>query len=151
MTAPDPIILGWREWAELPALSLAPLAAKLDTGARSCALHARVLETFERQGAPWIRFLALPGAKQGERLLEAPVADRRGIRSSNGEQQFRYLIRTSLRLGEREAQVELSLARRHRLRHPLLIGRTALQALGVYVDAGHEHRLAPPADPASDR
>ena len=83
--------------------------------------------------------------------LAAPVADRRGIRSSNGEQQFRYLIHTSLRLGEREAQVELSLARRHRLRHPLLIGRTALQALGVYVDAGHEHRLAPPADPASDR
>lgn len=151
MTAADPIILGWREWAELPALSLAPLAAKLDTGARSCALHARVLETFEQQGAPWIRFLALPGAKHGERLLEAPVADCRGIRSSNGERQFRYVIRTPLRLGKRETEVELSLARRHRLRHPLLIGRAALQALDIYVDAGREHCLALPADPTSDR
>jgi hypothetical protein len=134
--APDtaePLVVGWREWASLPELGIAQVEAKIDTGARTSALHANSIEAFERDGARWVRF-DVTGEAASVPWHEAPVADRRSIRSSNGETEVRYVIRTALSLAGRVWPVEISLTNRERMELPMLIGRAAL-AGRVLVDA----------------
>ena len=126
---PDaPQIVGWREWVALPDLGVPALKAKLDTGARTSALHAEQITPFDRDGAPWVRFVVRPRPKHPETAFtcEAPVVGRRAVRSSNGQTQTRYVIRTSVALGEQTWPIECTLTRRTGMRFPMLLGRTAL-------------------------
>jgi ribosomal protein S6--L-glutamate ligase len=107
--------------------------AKIDTGARTSALHANSIEPFEADGAAWVRF-DVAGESESVPWHEAPVADRRSVRSSNGETEQRYVIRTGLVLAGRAWPVEISLTNRERMELPMLIGREAL-AGRVLVDA----------------
>ena len=127
---------GWREWVALPDLGVEHIKAKLDTGARSSALHAFDLEEFERDGAAWVRFSIHPWQESAEEshTVELPVHDRRTIRSSNGHVQQRYVVRTNLRLLDRTFPVEVTLARRDAMGFRLLIGREALRR-GFLVDS----------------
>ena len=127
------VVVGWREWAGLPELGIARIAAKVDTGARTSALHADLIERVERDGAPFVRF-GVTGEAAGTPVHEAPVIDRRPVKSSNGETEMRFVIRTGLALAGRVWPIELTLTKRDRMELPMLIGRQALAGRAL-VDA----------------
>jgi hypothetical protein len=127
-------VVGWRELASLPDLGLAGIPAKIDTGARTSALHAEVLDDFRRNGERFVRFAVdWDGTRH---FCEAVHVDLRGITSSNGESQERFVIKTPLMIGNVTFRAEISLADRSQMQFPMLIGRTALRRRFV-VDSGH--------------
>jgi hypothetical protein len=121
------IELGWREWAVLPDLGLPRMRAKIDTGARSCALHVDAQWRFVEAGAPWVGFRVRCGRRR-VRTVEAaaPLLDEREVVDSGGHRGLRPFLRTSLWLGGQERAVEINLADRGGMLFPLLVGRSAL-------------------------
>lgn len=120
------IAVGWREWAALPELGLPRLRAKLDTGARSSALHVERQWRFVEAGAPWVGFALLPRPQVGEVEAAAAIVDERMVTDSGGHRTLRVFLRTRLRLAGIEHEIEMNLADRCGMRFPLLLGRTAL-------------------------
>ena len=134
------ITVGWRELVSLPELGLAGIPAKIDTGARTSSLHADVLDDFMRGGERFVRFAV---DWDGQRhFCEAVHVDVRGITSSNGDQQTRFVIKTPLMIGKMKFRAEISLADRSQMQFPMLIGRTALRRRMV-VDSGHSWLQSP--------
>ncbi|MDD9943813.1 MAG: RimK/LysX family protein [Myxococcales bacterium] len=132
------LVAGWIETIDLPDLRVFGLNAKLDTGAKSSALH---VDNLVMIGGRCVRFdvvIEMPG-KRKVRHVEAPVSRRGRVRSSNGEYTTRVFITTRMRLGELERTIELSLVDRGRMLHRMLVGRTSLK--GVLVDASRRHVL----------
>lgn len=127
-------IVGWRELVGLPALNLEGVPAKIDTGARTSSLHAEVIDEVERSDGKYVRFAVDWGGVRHE--CEAIHVDVRGITSSNGETQQRYVIKTQLRIGEIDFKTEISLADRSDMKFPMLIGRSALRRRFL-VDSGY--------------
>ncbi|MEZ5682208.1 MAG: RimK/LysX family protein [Erythrobacter sp.] len=135
-------VVGWRELVHLPELGLSGIPAKIDTGARTSSLHANVLEEFERDGQKFVRF-AVDFAQQNVRqVCEAVHVDIRGITSSNGETQYRYVIKTPLKIGGEQFRAEISLADRSDMKFPMLIGRSSLRRRFV-VDSGYSWLQTP--------
>lgn len=120
-----------------------PIKAKLDTGARTSALHAFDLEPFEVDGAPWIAFAIHPAQRQAhpEVLCRAPLLGQRLITSSSGHQQLRYVIRTEAHIGETRFSMDLSLADRDQMGFRLLIGREAMRRR-LLVDPSRSYQLS---------
>lgn len=135
-----PHTAGWREWVSLPDLGVPWIKAKLDTGARSSAIHAFDLEEFERDGAAWVRFSVHPWQRSAEDAVdvELPVHDRRAVRSSSGHTDERYVVLMTVRLLDRTVTTEMTLSRRDEMGFRLLIGREALRQ-GFLVDAGRSY------------
>lgn len=129
-------VVGWRELVNLPDLGLQDIPAKIDTGARTSSLHGTVIEEFARNGEKYVRF-AIDFPQQNVRqVCEAVHVDVRGITSSNGETQYRYVIKTPMRIGDVEFRAEVSLADRSDMQFPMLIGRSSLRRRFV-VDSGY--------------
>lgn len=128
------LVVGWREWVALPDLGIARIEAKIDTGARTSALHANSIEPFEHDGLACVRF-DVAGEAESVPWHKAPIADRRAVRSSNGESELRFVIRTELLLAARRWPIEITLTNRERMELPMLIGREALAGRAL-VDAG---------------
>jgi len=130
--------LGRRELIDLPALGLAGVEAKVDTGAYTSAIHCQDvrLATDPATGQPvlHVRLLDPEHPTTDGRPLAFREFDRRDIRSSNGEVQARYVIRTVVRLYGQDFGAEFSLADRSDLRHPVLLGRTLLRQGRFVVD-----------------
>jgi hypothetical protein len=120
-------VIGWREWLALPQLGVRTIKAKIDTGARSSALHVEALEVFRRRGIRWLRFRVDTG-RRGIGLLscEAPVHDRRIVTDSGGHRSARWFIRTRVELAGASFMAEINLTDRRNMLFPLLLGRTAL-------------------------
>jgi ribosomal protein S6--L-glutamate ligase len=131
-----PLILGWEEWVALPELGLPAIKAKVDTGARTSALHAYDAEPFGPGRARKVRFRVHPVPRRDHPAIEctARLIDRREVRSSNGERETRYVIETPIRIGEREWPIEVTLANRNMMTYRMLLGRQAIPQ-GVLVDA----------------
>jgi ribosomal protein S6--L-glutamate ligase len=130
-----PLILGWEEWVALPQLGLPAIKAKVDTGARTSALHAFHAEPFGPARGRKIRFGVHPIPNRDDVAIEctARLIDRRLVRSSNGEREQRYVIETAICIGEREWPIEVTLANRNMMSYRMLLGRQAI-ASGVLVD-----------------
>jgi ribosomal protein S6--L-glutamate ligase len=139
--ATAPFILGWEEWIALPELGLPAIKVKVDTGARTSALHAAFVEPFGPKRAPKVRFGVhpVPGRADLEIVCEAPVVDRREVRSSNGEREERYVIATPIRIGDREWPIEVTLTNRDTMVYRMLLGRQAI-IKGVLVDPSASFR-----------
>jgi hypothetical protein len=125
--------LGWREWIGLPGLNIPRIKAKIDTGARTSALHAFRVEAFTQDAQQWVRFAIHP--IQGDSSVEvectAAVIDRRLVRDSGGHEELRYVIDTAVSLGDDRFQCEVTLTDRDSMSFRVLLGRTALR--GKYV------------------
>jgi ribosomal protein S6--L-glutamate ligase len=136
-----PFILGWEEWVALPELGLPAIKAKVDTGARTSALHAYFAEPFGSARKPMIRFGVHPIPRRGdvEVICTAPVIDRREVTSSNGERETRYVISTLLAIGSREWPIEVTLTNRDTMSYRMLLGRQAISD-GILVDPASSFR-----------
>ena len=140
------MIVGWREWVQLPDLGDFKVKAKIDTGARSSAIHAWKIEPFRKHKADWVRFELHPNQDDNKTRIacEAAVVDSRGIKSSNGEVQTRYVIATHMRIGAYQWPIELTLTRRDEMGFRMLVGRTALKP-GALVNPAKSF-LVPPVN-----
>lgn len=140
------LVFGWEEWAAAPDLELPAVKVKIDTGARTSALHALEIEPFGPARTRRVRFLVHPSPDrpEAEAACEAPLLDRRPVRSSNGQAELRCFIRTRLRVGAVERTVELSLTDRGLMTYRMLLGRRALAAFGALVDPSRTGLQASP-------
>jgi len=121
-------ILGWEEWVSLPNLSLPAIKAKVDTGARTSALHALAIEPFGTDKNPQVRFIMQPDPANPsiEVVCSAKVLDRRNVTSSNGVSELRYVIGTKISVGGRSWPIEVSLTNRETMGYRMLLGRSAI-------------------------
>ncbi|AUG52360.1 ATP-dependent zinc protease family protein [Thalassospira marina] len=123
-------VLGWREWIGLPDFGVPLIKAKVDTGARTSSIHATHLELVEIDHKKFVKFV-LPhyrGDGHGPIHCKAPLVAIRDIRSSNGEQDERYIVSSHIAVGHHRVKVEISLANRSLMGFPMLLGRTAIKA-----------------------
>ncbi len=130
MPHPDKTIIGWREWLALPDLGIKAIKAKLDTGARTSALHAHDIEPFESSGVLKVKFGVHPLQRKKEVEIHcvADVVDRRRVTSSDGQSEKRYVIRTLMELGNLRWPIELTLTSRKSMRFRMLLGRSAMSS-----------------------
>lgn len=128
MRAP-PTLIGWREWVAFPDLGVGRIKAKIDTGAKTSAIHAFRVKTVIRDGVEFAEFFLHPEQKRKkpEVFCSARVVGRRDIRSSNGRVEKRLIVRTRLSIGGREYPIELSLTNRDAMGFRLLLGRDAFR------------------------
>ncbi len=148
--ATEPV--GWREWVGLPDWGIEWVKAKIDTGARTSALHAFEIDEFERDGATWVRFAVHPWQRSGsdEQWVEAERIDERPVRSSSGVQTVRPVVRTRVRVGSSSFPIELTLTRRDEMGFRMLLGRQALTGRFV-VDPSRSYLGGRPAADVRNR
>ncbi len=140
-------IAGWREWVAFPDLGIPAIKAKLDTGARTSALHAYDVERFRRNGVSMVRFKVHPIQRSEEAVVvaEAPRVEPRTVRSSSGHEDRRVVIVTEIEMLGTRWPIEVTLARRDRMGFRLLLGRTALEGQFL-VDSGRSFVGGGPED-----
>lgn len=139
-TPVDDTVVGWREWVGLPQAGLEWVKAKVDTGARSSAIHAFDLETYVQDDTEWVRFSIHPWQKSDEDHVELslPVLDRREVRSSNGQVEQRYAVALDVVLAGRTITTVMTLSNRDEMGFRMLIGREALER-GFLVDSSRSY------------
>lgn len=141
--AKPPLTIGWRETVSLPELGLLDFAAKIDTGARTTALHATDITPYRENGEDWVRFRPPDLRHPAPEFCRARIRDSRGVKNSGGSVEERLFIRTHLMIEKRSFLVEISLTDRGELRYPMIIGRNALRGHRLVVDCGHSWLTRP--------
>jgi len=125
----DLLMVGWCEWCTLPKLGIPAIKAKVDTGAKTSAIHAFNIYLAKGKKREIVHFSVHP--IQGNRRVtvhcKAPLVDMRSVMSSNGHKEQRYVIQTPLVLGDKTWDIEVTLSNRDPLQFRMLLGRTALE------------------------
>lgn len=140
-----PAVVGWREFVGLPDLGVPNLKAKVDTGARTSALHAVDLEPVDRADGRWIAFRVTSASRRGRSRSEARLIDERPIKNTSGVPETRYVIETTLVLGRRHWLIEVSLANRQEMEFDLILGRTAIRRHGLLVNPARSFLAGEPS------
>ncbi len=137
--------LGWREWLALPDLGIEHIKAKVDTGARTSALHAFRVELFEKDGESWVRFGMHPLQYDLDEVVEceARLLDQREVRDSGGHSEMRYVIHSIIQIGDEQVDAEITLTDRESMKFRMLLGRTAMRG-NYLVDPGRSYLSRPP-------
>ncbi|MBF0695617.1 MAG: 30S ribosomal protein S6--L-glutamate ligase [Flavobacterium sp.] len=122
------VILGSEEWLSFPDLGIPTIKARVDSGAKTSALHAINISPFVKDGANWVKFDINPIQKNLKTIIscEAPMVDRRMVKSSSGFRESRFVIRTTLQLGDDQWPIELTLTNRDSMGYRMLLGREAM-------------------------
>lgn len=145
----DPIVIGWAEFVDIPEWNISRMRAKMDTGARTSALH---VENIREVGHGRVRFDVRLHRRHLDRrvTVEAPILRRGRVKPSSGDAQSRIFVRARLRIGNVEKDIELSLVDRGKMIFRMLIGRSAL-AHDFLVDTGRRYLLGRPARPGGKK
>ncbi|MHA6266976.1 RimK/LysX family protein [uncultured Aliiroseovarius sp.] len=136
--------IGWRENVGLPDFGISRVKAKIDTGARTSALHAEEQQRFFRDDQEWVRFLTPVNGKRKLSQVEAQLLGEREIKNTGGIPERRLIVRTTLLLGRHCWHIEVSLADRKKMEFDLILGRTAIRGRHVLVDPGSSFLAGPP-------
>jgi len=128
-TGSEHVTIGWREWVALPDLNLPALKAKIDTGARTSALHAFLIEPYQQDGIDMLRFLIHPIQRNQKFEVEChcPVFDVREVTDSGGHKEMRYVIQSDVVIGGGRWPIELTLTNRDTMAFRMLLGRRAME------------------------
>ncbi len=128
MSSSNPVTLGWREWIALPDLDLPAFKVKVDTGARTSAIHAHDVERFGENGVQLVSFSVLPVQRSHSitRRCTAPLVDIRDVTDSGGHTETRHVISTTIELGGVSKEVEITLTERRNMLFRMLLGRTSI-------------------------
>lgn len=146
MAKGEPVwVIGWREWVGMPDLGVDAIKAKIDTGARSSALHAFNVKRFLRGNKRMVRFEIHPlqRGKQDVVLAEAELVDEKRIRSSNGQEELRPVVCLTIRILDREWDIEVTLTNRDEMGFRMLLGRQALRGRFL-IDPGKSFQAGRP-------
>ncbi|HYQ27469.1 MAG TPA: RimK/LysX family protein [Polyangiaceae bacterium] len=146
-SAAAPLVIGVTEYVDIPAWRILRLRAKIDTGARSSALH---VENIRELAGGRVRFEVRLSRSESDRrvTVEARIARRGQVRPSSGELEQRIFVAVKVRIGPVEREIELSLVDRGRMIFRMLIGRRAL-AHAFLVDPGRRYVLHSPGASAA--
>lgn len=127
-TNDDYLTIGWREWITLPDLGIKRIKAKIDTGARTSALHAFQVDCFKEKGKAKVKFAIHPYQNRLTPVIEcvAPLLDMRWVTDSGGHREQRPVILSTLHMGGKAWPIEITLTSRDDMRFRMLLGRTAL-------------------------
>jgi hypothetical protein len=125
----DPHLIGWREWLSLPELGIDKIKAKVDTGARTSALHAFSLNPLKENGKNRIRFDIHPLQHDTETIVTcvADIIDVRWVTDSGGHREERYVICTPVVMGGVSWPIEITLTERDSMLFRMLLGRSAIR------------------------
>lgn len=136
ISRPAKSIIGWEEWCGLPELGLPAVCAKIDTGAKTSALHAYDIEPFQKDGQEFVKFKVHPIKKNHKitRECTAPLVDYRFVTSSNGSREKRYVIHTSFLIGDLKFDSDMTLTTRYGMTFRMLLGKEALKEGRFLVD-----------------
>lgn len=145
-------VLGWREWVSLPELDVSLMECKVDTGAKTSALHTFYVESFEQDGKHMVRFGLHPKSNDTSTEIHCvcEVADQRVVSDSGGHRESRYVIKTPIVLGNEVWPIELTLTNRDTMRFRMLLGRTAMSE-HFLVDPGARHLMHKPSKSPQQR
>ena len=151
-TDPHRIHVGWREWVALPDLNIAHIKAKLDTGARTSALHAFQCERYTERGAPHVRLHIHPRQRDNRTtvVVDTAIIDERLVADSSGNRELRIVIASTLLVGGTHWPIEVSITNRDTMRFRMLLGRTAITGRLV-VDPERSYVLGKPRRTARTR
>jgi ribosomal protein S6--L-glutamate ligase len=143
----EKIIVGSEEWCSFPQINIPTLKARVDSGAKTSALHAVNIVPFKKEGIPWVSFDVHPLQNNGKTLVhcEAQVHDKRRVKSSSGNTELRYVIKTVLSIAEDTWEVELTLTNRDTMGYRMLLGRQAMSGK-MLVDPESSFLLGEPTD-----
>lgn len=123
------LTFGWREWVSLPDIGIRQIKAKVDTGARTSALHAFELRPYSERGRDRVEFLMHPIQKDKDTVVTctADVLDKRLVTDSGGHKEERYVIGSTLSIGGHSWPIEITLTSRDDMLFRMLLGRTAIK------------------------
>jgi len=139
----DKAIIGWREWVSFPDIGIDKIKAKVDTGARTSALHAFNIEEFSFNGQKMVRFKIHPLQRDNDYIVvcEAAVIDTREVTDSGGHCEKRFVIETPITIGNETFSIEATLTDRDTMKFRMLLGRTALEKRFI-VDSSKSYVLS---------
>jgi hypothetical protein len=122
-------IIGWREWIGLPELGIEAIKVKVDSGARTSALHAtRIRYLVKKSGETWVSFMVGTDCPEEQMLrVRAPLIEKRKVKSSLGHSSIRPVIQTLMRIGDESWPIEITLVNRDPMGFRMLLGRRALR------------------------
>ena len=122
------VILGSEEWFSFPELNIPAIKARIDSGAKTSALHAVNIAPFQKDGESWVKFDINPIQNDLKTIIhcQAPLVDKRVVKSSSGFREQRYVIRTTLETGTSNWPIEMTLTNRDSMGFRMLLGREAM-------------------------
>lgn len=140
------IILGSEEWCTLPELGIPSIKARVDSGAKTSALHAINIAPFKKDGQNWVKFDINPIQNNVKTIIhcEALLVDKRVVKSSSGFREQRYVIQTTLDIGNSKWVIEMTLTNRDSMGFRMLLGREAMSGR-VLVDPEQQYLLGQPS------
>lgn len=128
--------IGWKEWFSLDCLGLPAIKGKIDTGAKTSALHAFNIESFYLEDVEYVKFKIHPLQKNKklERTCFARVVDRRMVSDSSGKKEKRFVIKSDVKIGSKIIRIDLTLTNRDSMAFRMLLGRDAVKQAKRLVD-----------------
>jgi hypothetical protein len=119
------ILIGWRELVSLSQFKLFNIKAKIDTGAKTSALHAENIEYITIKGKSYVRFIV--EQEDGKSItIKSPLIEERDVKSSTGHKTRRPVVKTKIQMGKDIFEIEITLINRDLMGFKMLIGRDAL-------------------------